>query len=202
MTDCVTRPGVPGALRVPGNKGIWAGITCEFVNSGAVHRLFRRPLTLPEEIPLGAARLSLLVGTVITLVMVSSSLCIAASVARFAPDNDGIAALDPDRLGLLVALGLSAGQVSGIPLEHGVAFTVGGIFFTVYYYLTINHLVHAFWGILGIGWCWRGICFGAIRPRTIAGWRRCVNSMPNRYHLVDDFSRFLRWPESRCSSSL
>ena len=31
---------------------------------------------------------------------------------------------------------------------HGGA----GIFFTVYYYLTINHLVHAFWGILGIGW--------------------------------------------------
>lgn len=25
-----------------------------------------------------------------------------------------------------------------------------GIFITVYYYLTINHLVHATWGILGI----------------------------------------------------
>ena len=27
-----------------------------------------------------------------------------------------------------------------------------GIFFTVYYYLTLNHLVHATWGILGILW--------------------------------------------------
>jgi heme/copper-type cytochrome/quinol oxidase subunit 3 len=36
-------------------------------------------------------------------------------------------------------------------LAHGIN-GESGIFFTVYYYLTFNHLVHATWGILGILW--------------------------------------------------
>ena len=36
-----------------------------------------------------------------------------------------------------------------------------GIFFTTYYYLTLTHMVHAIWGILGILWClarhWAGV---------------------------------------------
>ena len=84
MTDFVLSPGpsVPGALRVPGNKGIWAGITCEFIEFLVLFIVyFVARSHFPEEFRQGAARLSPWAGTIITLVMVSSSLCIAASVS-------------------------------------------------------------------------------------------------------------------------
>mgnify|MGYP003605576026 FL=1 len=44
-----------------------------------------------------------------------------------------------------------------------------GIFFTVYYYLTFNHLVHATWGILGILWVLARHLFGGYSPEDYAG---------------------------------
>jgi len=36
-------------------------------------------------------------------------------------------------------------------VSHGVD-GEAGIFYTVYYYLTLNHLVHVSWGLMGILW--------------------------------------------------
>ena len=139
--------------RIPGNKGMWAGITCVFVEFIVLFVVyFVARAHFPDAFAQGAQRLSLVSGTAITLVMVTSSFFIACSVAtiRAGRRRQSIWWLVA---GLVVALGypvlkffeVKANLAQGIDGE-------AGIFFTVYYYLTINHLVHAFWGILGILW--------------------------------------------------
>jgi cytochrome c oxidase subunit 3 len=139
--------------RVPGNKGIWVGISCEFVEFIVLFAVyFVARAHFPESFEQGAERLSRLSGTVITLLMVTSSFFIACSVAtmRAGKRRQSIYWL---AAGLIVALGYPVAKYFEIQwnLAHGIN-GESGIFFTVYYYLTFNHLVHATWGILGILW--------------------------------------------------
>jgi len=143
----------PASGRVPGNKGIWVGITCEFVEFAVLFIVyFVARAHFPEAFQQGAERLSRLSGTVITLLMVTSSFMIACSVTtmRAGRRRQSIWWLIA---GLVVALGYPVVKVLEIQwnLANGIN-GESGIFFTVYYYLTFNHLVHAVWGILGILW--------------------------------------------------
>jgi len=139
--------------RIPGNKGIWVGICCEFVEFLVLFIVyFVARSHFPESFEHGADRLSRLSGTVITLLMVTSSFFIACSVntMRAGQRQRSIYWLIA---GLIVALGYPVAKVLEINwnLAHGIN-GESGIFFTVYYYLTFNHLVHATWGILGMLW--------------------------------------------------
>ncbi|MBS1132601.1 MAG: putative denitrification protein NorE [Proteobacteria bacterium] len=139
--------------RIPGNKGIWVGICCEFVEFLVLFIVyFVARSHFPESFEQGADRLSRLSGTVITLLMVTSSFFIACSVntMRAGQRQRSIYWLIA---GLIVALGYPMAKVLEINwnLAHGIN-GESGIFFTVYYYLTFNHLVHATWGILGMLW--------------------------------------------------
>lgn len=139
--------------RIPGNKGIWVGITCEFVEFLVLFVVyFVARAHFPESFEQGSDRLSRVAGTIITLLMVTSSFFIACSVAtmRAGKRRQSIYWLVA---GLLVALGYPLAKYLEISwnLAHGIN-GESGIFFTVYYYLTFNHLVHATWGILGILW--------------------------------------------------
>ncbi|RIX49593.1 MAG: cytochrome c oxidase subunit 3 family protein [Rhodocyclales bacterium GT-UBC] len=139
--------------RIPGNKGIWVGITCEFVEFLVLFIVyFVARAHFPEAFEQGADRLSRLAGTIITLLMISSSFCIACSVTtmRRGERRQSLYWLIG---GLLLALGYPLAKYLEISwnLAHGIN-GESGIFFTVYYYLTFNHLVHATWGILGILW--------------------------------------------------
>ena len=67
---------------IPGNKGIWVGITCEFVEFLVLFIVyFVSRAHFPEAFQEGSARLSQFAGTAITLLMISSSFCLACSVA-------------------------------------------------------------------------------------------------------------------------
>lgn len=139
--------------RIPGNKGIWVGICCEFVEFLVLFIVyFVARSHFPESFEQGADRLSRVAGTVITLLMVTSSFFIACSVKtmRAGQRRRSIYWLIA---GLVVALGYPVAKILEINwnLAHGIN-GESGIFFTVYYYLTFNHLVHATWGILGILW--------------------------------------------------
>ena len=139
--------------RIPGNKGIWVGICCEFVEFPVLFIVyFVARSHFPDSFEHGADRLSRLSGTVITLLMVTSSFFIACSVntMRAGQRQRSIYWLIA---GLIVALGYPVAKVLEINwnLAHGIN-GESGIFFTVYYYLTFNHLVHATWGILGMLW--------------------------------------------------
>lgn len=147
------RDAAPHTGRIPGNKGIWVGICCELVEFLVLFAVyFVARAHYPQEFATDAGRLNIGSGIWITVAMVSSSFCIAASVItlRDGRRRTSIAWLVA---GLLLALSYPVVKIHEVQwnLAHGIDGTAG-IFFTVYYYLTINHMVHAFWGILGILW--------------------------------------------------
>lgn len=149
----VSGPTGPVKGRIPGNKGIWVGICCEFVEFAVLFIVyFVARAHFPEAFEQGSERLSRVSGTIITLLMVTSSYLLAESIASL---RDGSRRRSLWFLlgGLVVALGYPVAKLLEIRwnLAHGIN-GQSGIFFTVYYYLTFNHLVHAMWGIIGMLW--------------------------------------------------
>ena len=172
----------PSAGRVPGNKGIWVGICCEFVEFLVLFIVyFVARAHFPEDFHAGAERLSQTAGVLITLLMVSSSFFIACSVTRLRAGRrrESIAWLIA---GLVAALGYPL--VKYFEIQWNLAQGIdgqSGIFFTVYYYLTINHLVHSFWGILGIFWVLARHLGGAYSSDDYSG----LEALASYWHATD-----------------
>lgn len=168
--------------RIPGNRGMWAGITCEFVEFIVLFAVyFVARAHFPDAFEQGAQRLSLASGTAITLVMVTSSFFIACSVAtiRAGRRRQSFWWLVA---GLVVALGYPV--VKFFEVQANLAQGINGeagIFFTVYYYLTINHLVHSFWGILGIFWVVARHLGGAYSSDDYSG----LEALASYWHATD-----------------
>lgn len=139
--------------RVPGNPGIWVGITCEFVEFLVLFIVyFVARAHHPQDFEQGSGHLSRVAGTTITLLMITSSFFIAAAVVSMRNDRRR-ASLGWLLAGLCTALGYPLAKYLEFRwnMDHGVTGNAG-VFFTVYYYLTLNHLVHSCWGILGMLW--------------------------------------------------
>ena len=108
--------------RVPGNKGIWAGITCEFVEFTVLFAVyFIARAHFPQAFHDGAQRLSVTAGTVITLLMITSSYFIACSVNAIRQDKQPLGA-GPTQFRRLQREGLrrprSAGQLLARHRHH------------------------------------------------------------------------------------
>ncbi len=84
--------------------------------------------------------------------------------------------------GLVVALGYPLAKFLEIRwnLAHGIDGS-SGIFFTVYYYLTFNHLVHATWGILGILWVLARLLFHGYTAEEHSG----LEALASYWHATD-----------------
>jgi len=168
--------------RIPGNKGIWVGITCEIVEFVVLFTVyFVARAHFPDAFHEGAQRLSVVAGTVITLLMVTSSYFIACSVNAIRLDRHR-AAVAWLVGGLVVALGYPLAKFLEIRwnLAHGIDGS-SGIFFTVYYYLTFNHLVHATWGILGILWVLARLLFHGYTAEEHSG----LEALASYWHATD-----------------
>ena len=177
-----TPPVSASAGRIPGNKGIWVGITCEFVEFLVLFVVyFVARAHFPEAFEQGSERLSRTAGTVITLLMLTSSFFIACSVVtlRAGQRRQSIGWLVA---GLVVSLGYPVVKYLEIQwnLAHGINGD-SGIFFTVYYYLTFNHLVHAIWGILGILWVLARHLSGGYSAEEHSG----LESLASYWHATD-----------------
>lgn len=180
--DLPTPPASTATRRIPGNKGIWVGITCEFVEFVVLFAVyFISRAHFPDAFHAGAERLSLLAGTTITLLMVTSSYCIACSVDAIRRDRHN-AAVAWLVAGLVIALGYPVTKALEIDwnLAHGIN-GESGIFFTVYYYLTFNHLVHASWGILGILWVLARLVFRGYSAEDYTG----LEALASYWHATD-----------------
>ena len=84
--------------------------------------------------------------------------------------------------GLLVALGYPV--VKYLEIRWNLAHDINGgsgIFFTVYYYLTFNHLVHAVWGILGIFWVLARLLFQGYSAKDYSG----LEALASYWHATD-----------------
>lgn len=139
--------------RTPGNSGIWVGIFCvlvEFLLLFTVY--FVAKAHNPQAFTTGPDKLVTLAGTAITLFLLSSGYCMVKAVETIRRDDNRrsfhwiIAA---------ILLGLGYPTVKYFEIRWNISHGIdgqAGVFYTVYYYLTLNHLVHVSWGLMGLLW--------------------------------------------------
>jgi cytochrome c oxidase subunit 3 len=172
----------PDAGRIPGGRGIWVGITCELVEFTLMFLVyFIARAHYPQAFQEGAELLSKTAGTINTVLMITSSFFIACSVSAMRRGQSRrsrwwlIAAL-------IVALGYPLVKFLEVSwnLSHGIDGS-SGIFITVYYYLTFNHLVHASWGILGMGWVLARMSMNAYSAEDYGG----LEALASYWHATD-----------------
>lgn len=137
--------------RMPGNAGIWVGIFCvlvEFLMLFSAYFIAR--VHNPEAFLNGPDKLVTIAGTTITLFLLSSGYCMVKAVSAIRSDQSKIAL---HWVILAIILGFAYPVVKYYELnwyiQHGVNVD-GGVFFAAYYYLTLNHLVHVSWGLMGL----------------------------------------------------
>ena len=172
----------PVSGRIPGNKGIWAGILSEMTEFAllfAVYFIARAHFL--DAFRAGPLRLSLFAGTFNTLLMISGSYFVANAVIAIRQNRPEISV----RWLLLVLISACGYFVTKYfefrwNVDHGV--TGGtGIFFTVYYYLTFTHMVHVGWGIMGLLWVMARTRTGAYTPQDHEG----MEAFASYWHATD-----------------
>lgn len=157
MTATLTLPSPlsvePLPTRIPGNKGIWVGIFCELTEFALMFLVyFVARAHHPDAFSAGVGRLSLAAGTANTVFMLTSSYAIAQALAAMRKDEQKACLR---WLWAALVLGLGYPVVKFFEVRWNIAHGIdgsAGIFFTTYYYLTFNHLVHVSWGLLGVLW--------------------------------------------------
>lgn len=159
--DVIANPGadtessVAAAPRdIPGYRAMWVGICLEFIEFAVFFVVyFTARWHHPQEFREGAHRLWTWGGVGITAAMVTSGWLLTRMLAAMRAGRQRRAAA---MLALALLAGLTYPAIKVFEwqwnLAHGL--TAGaGIFVVVYWYLTINHFIHASWGLMGMGWC-------------------------------------------------
>jgi cytochrome c oxidase subunit III len=136
---------------IPGNRGIWVGIFCvlvEFTLLFGVYFIAR--VHNPEEFLIGPDRLATRAGVAITLFLLASGYCMVKAVEVIRCNRHRTAALWV-LAAILLGLGYPVIKYFEINwyIENGIVGQTG-IFYGIYYYLTLNHLVHVSWGLMGL----------------------------------------------------
>ena len=137
--------------RIPGNNAIWVGLFAELTEFALMFFVyFVLRAHYPEAFRAGVHKLSTAAGVGNTLILVTSSFFIVQAVF----------AIRADKIKVCFRW-LVAALVTGVGypiikyfevtwnLEQGLTGN-GDPFILAYYYLTINHLVHISWGLLGL----------------------------------------------------
>jgi cytochrome c oxidase subunit III len=139
--------------RIPGNKGIWVGIFCVLVEFLLLFNVyFIAKAHHPEAFRTGPDKLATVAGTTITVLLLTSGYCMVKAVAAIRRDRRRATLA---WVAGAIALGLGYPLVKYFEIRWNIARGIdgeAGIFYTTYYYLTLNHLVHVSWGILGLCW--------------------------------------------------
>lgn len=156
--------------RVPGNTGIWVGIFCvlvEFLMLFTVY--FVAKAHNPEAFLTGPDKLVTSAGTTITLLLLTSGYCMVKAVETIRAGKQ-----TSTLYWIIAAMVLGAGYpiVKYFEIRWNVAHGIdgeAGIFYTVYYYLTLNHLVHVCWGLLGLLWVAVRTSHGAYSAKNYTG---------------------------------
>ncbi len=147
---------------IPGGRGIWAGIFAEMTEFGLLFCVyFVARFFNPEAFQAGPSQLNTIAGTTNTVLMISGSYAVAKGVhaLRRGERNTTLRWLFLVLLTIL-GYGLTKSWEIGWNVAHGINGR-SGIFYTVYYYLTFTHMVHVFWGGIGLLWVilrtWSGV---------------------------------------------
>ncbi len=154
----------------PGFTGMWVGISLEFFEFSVFFAVYFTTRALnPQAFHEGAQRLWATVGLGITMVMVTSGYFLTRTVDAVRRGQQAAA-----RRWIVAALVTALGYPLlkffevGWNQAHGLR-AHADVFVTVYYYLTINHLVHASWGIMGMAWVTARLFMGTYRSDDLRG---------------------------------
>ncbi len=154
MTETITLPAsAPGAGRIPGNKAMWVGIFCEVSEFSLMFLVyFVARAHYPELFRTGPTQLSLQAGTAYTVTLLTSGWCVARAVHSMRASRQK-ACLRWLVASFVFGLGYPVTKLLEVRwnLAHGLN-GEAGVFIVTYYYLTFNHLIHVFWGLLGMLW--------------------------------------------------
>jgi len=171
---------LPG--RIPGNLAIWVGILSEMSEFAMMFIVyFIAKVHHPELFYEGPTRLNTLAGTLNTLVLLTSSYCVAKAMV----------AIRRDQQRLCVRWLLRAVLAGGIYLvikllefrwnaQQGIHSDTN-LFYTVYYYMTFNHLLHVGWASIAVLWV-------AIRVRMgiyTAAQHEGLEAVASYWHMID-----------------
>lgn len=155
---------------IPGNKAIWVGIFAELTEFALMFLVyFVASAHYPEAFRAGAEKLSTLAGTVITLTMITSSYFVARAVWAVRSGNRSRAL---KWLTGALATGCGYPVVKFFELRWNLSQGLDGggdPFQLAYYYLTLNHLVHVSWGLLGMAWVIVRVRMGGYTARAHDG---------------------------------
>jgi cytochrome c oxidase subunit 3 len=117
----------------------------------------------------GPDKLATVAGVAITLLLLSSGYCMLKAVEAIRRDERWMSLR---WVMLAIALGLGYPIVKFFEIRWNVAHNIdgrAGIFYTVYYYLTLNHLVHVSWGLLGLAWVGARTALNSYSSKDYAG---------------------------------
>lgn len=159
-----------GYRRIPGNSGIWVGVFCvlvEFLLLFSVY--FIAKVHYPDDFVTGPDKLLTVAGTSITLLLLTSGYCMVKAVETIRKDKSNNAFW---WIVLAFVLGCGYPLIKYFEIRWNIANGVdnkAGIFYGVYYYLTLNHLVHVSWGLMGLAWIAFRTRFGAYSANNYSG---------------------------------
>ena len=156
--------------RVPGNTGIWVGIFCVLVEFLLLFGVYFIAKAHDREAFLtGPDKLATVAGVTITVLLLTSGYCMVKAVESIRRDARQVTL----RWVLLaIVLGLGYPLVKFFEIRWNIAHDINGqagIFYTTYYYLTLNHLVHVSWGLLGLGWVAARTMMGMYSAKDYSG---------------------------------
>ncbi|MFC6670755.1 cytochrome c oxidase subunit 3 family protein [Marinobacterium aestuariivivens] len=144
----------PTSVRqMPGSVAVWVLIYAELSEFALFFLIYLVTRAHnPELFAAGPSQLNTLAGTLNTLVLVSSSFCIARAMSAIRR-NDRRRCIR--WLGLTIACGALYCGIKGWEYLWNEASGIharSNLFFTLYYYLTFNHLLHVLVGMATLSW--------------------------------------------------
>lgn len=166
----------------PGYKAMWVGVCLEcleFAVFFAVYFIAR--WHQPQAFQEGAARLWTLGGLLITLVMLTSGYMLTRVLHHLESGRRQRAVV---WMALALCTGLAYPLLKILEWQWNLAQGLdasAGIFVVVYYYLTINHFIHASWGLLGMGWILARMLAGGYGAQDCRG----PQALATYWHVTD-----------------
>ena len=173
---------MPPRPSLPGYKAMWVGVSLEYVEFAVFFAVYfvargHHPQAFQE----GAARLWTLGGLAITLVMVTSGYGLTRMLACM---RAGRRLAAKGWLTAALLTGLAYPLIKLLEWQWNQAHDIdasAGIFVVVYYYLTINHFVHASWGLLGMAWGLTRLSLGSYTAADHRG----LEALATYWHATD-----------------
>lgn len=173
---------VSAGKHVPGDIAIWVLIFAELFEFGLFFILYIvAKVHNPELFKTGPLSLNTSAGILNTFILLTSSYFIARSVRAIRLDK-----AQESRRWIWLTLACAVGyclvkaweyhfnELNGIGVETN-------LYFSVYYYLTFNHLLHVFFGMAGLLWVLTRSYFGAYSAKQYAG----LEAGACYWHMVD-----------------